>query len=97
MQYTVQAGDTLWTISERFYGTGFEFDRLVKANAGTRMPDGSRFTRTGVIQPRWTIDVPLPSRAIEEVRAALRSHLFGDPMRRNVGSVASRSASLRSS
>src|SRR5437764_15253392 len=31
------------------------------------MPDCRRFTRTGVIQPGWTIDVPLPGQAIEEV------------------------------
>lgn len=67
VRYTVQPGDTLWTISERFYGTGFEYGRLVHANAGRPMPDGSRFTRTGVIQAGWTIDVPLPSQAIEEV------------------------------
>lgn len=67
IRYTIQPGDTLWTISERFYGTGFEYGRLVHANAGRSMPDGSRFTRTGVIQQGWTIAVPLPSRAIEEV------------------------------
>ena len=67
IQYTVQPGDTLWTIAERFYGTGFEYGRLVRANAGRPMPDGSRFTRTGVIQPGWTILAPLPSEAIEEV------------------------------
>ncbi|MCC6177465.1 MAG: LysM peptidoglycan-binding domain-containing protein [Chloroflexi bacterium] len=67
IRYTVQPGDTLWTISERFYGTGFEYGRLVHANSGRPMVDGSRFTRTGVIQQGWTIDVPLPSRAIEDV------------------------------
>lgn len=67
IQYTVQPGDTLWTIAERFYGTGFEYGRLVRANAGRPMRDGGRFTRTGVIQPGWSIVVPLPSQAIEEV------------------------------
>lgn len=67
VQYTVQPGDTLWTISERFYGTGFEYGRLVRANAGRPMPNGGRFARTGVIQTGWTIAVPLPSRVIEEV------------------------------
>ena len=32
-----------------------------------------------------------------EVSAALRSHRFGDPIKRNVGSVERRAASLRSS
>ena len=32
-----------------------------------------------------------------DVRAALRSHRLGEPIKRNVGSEASRSASLRSS
>jgi len=67
VRYTVQAGDTLWSISERFYGTGFEYKRLLRANAGHSMSDGSRFTRTGVIQPGWTLNVPLPSKAIEVV------------------------------
>ena len=67
VRYTVQAGDTLWSISERFYGTGFEYKRLLRANAGHSMSDSSRFTRTGVIQPGWTLTVPLPSKAIEVV------------------------------
>ncbi len=65
VQYTVQPGDTLWAIAERFYGTGFEFPRLVAANVGQVMPDGRRFTQAGVIQPGWQLTVPLPSRAVE--------------------------------
>ncbi len=66
IEYTVQPGDTLWAISERFYGTGYEFPRLVSANAGRVMPDGRRFTQAGVINPGWVLLVPLPSRAVEQ-------------------------------
>jgi len=66
-EYTVQPGDTLWTISERFYGTGEEFPRLVDANAGRRMSDGRTFTRQGVIQPGWRLRIPLPSTALAKV------------------------------
>jgi len=67
VEYTVQPGDTLWAIAERFYGTGTEFPRLVAANVGRDMPDGGRFTRAGVIRPGWPLAVPLPSRAVEVV------------------------------
>lgn len=66
-EYTVQPGDTLWTISERFYGTGEEFPRLVEANTGRRMSDGRTFTRQGVIQPGWRLRIPLPSTALAKV------------------------------
>jgi len=66
VSYTVQPGDTLWSISQRFYGTGEEFPRLVEANAGRRMPDGQVFTRAGVIQPGWILRVPLPSQTIQK-------------------------------
>ncbi|MFN8472170.1 MAG: LysM peptidoglycan-binding domain-containing protein [Anaerolineae bacterium] len=66
VDYKVMAGDTLWTISERFYGTGEEFPRLVDANAGRAMPDGEEFTRQGVIQPGWVLRVPLPSQTLLE-------------------------------
>lgn len=69
VEYTVQPGDTLWAIAERFYGTGYEYPRLVEANAGRQMPDGRRFTKAGVIHPGWVLLVPLPSHAVEEVGA----------------------------
>ena len=60
----VQPGDTLWSIAERYYGAGDEFDRLVDANAGRSMSDGRAFERAGLIYPGWELAVPL---AIEDV------------------------------
>jgi LysM repeat protein len=64
--YTVQAGDTLWAIAQRFYGTGYEFPRLVAANVGRQMTKGERFTAAGVIQPGWVLRIPLPSQTVTE-------------------------------
>ena len=33
--YTVQAGDTLWSIAKRFYGSGFKWDVIYNANYDT--------------------------------------------------------------
>jgi len=32
MIYQVKKGDTLWSIAEKFYGSGFDMDKIVKAN-----------------------------------------------------------------
>ena len=50
-KYTVQSGDSLWAISERFYGNGNEWHRIYEANrARIKDPD--------VIQPGWELDIP---------------------------------------
>ncbi len=66
VEYTVQAGDTLWGIAERFYGTGHEYPRLVADNVGRLMPDGRRFTQAGVIQPGWVLLIHPANRVVEE-------------------------------
>lgn len=49
--YTVQSGDSLWAISERFYGNGNEWHRIYEANRGQiKDPD--------VIQPGWELNIP---------------------------------------
>jgi two-component SAPR family response regulator len=63
--YLVRPGDTLWSIAEAAYGAGGEYRRLVHANVGRRMPDGSAFPQHGVIQPGWLLEVPEPTTWID--------------------------------
>jgi nucleoid-associated protein YgaU len=51
--YTVQKGDTLWAIAEKFYGKGHgaKYTEIVKANTPpVRNPD--------LIQPGWVLRIP---------------------------------------
>jgi LysM repeat protein/DNA-binding SARP family transcriptional activator len=59
--YTVQAGDTLWTIAERFYGDGADWAAIAQANLGDLMDDGWRFTDPNLIVPGWILTLPDPS------------------------------------
>ena len=49
--YTVVAGDTLWGISERFYGTGFQWTTIRNANPGAigTLSNGNPLIRPGQI------------------------------------------------
>lgn len=64
--YRVRAGDTLWSIAEAAYGSGSQYRQLVTANLGRPMTDGEPFSATGVIKPGWVLDIPEPSRWIQE-------------------------------
>ncbi len=59
--YTVQTGDTLWTIAERFYGDGADWATIAQANLGDLMDDGWRFTDPNLIVPGWVLTLPDPS------------------------------------
>ncbi|MFN8473872.1 MAG: LysM peptidoglycan-binding domain-containing protein [Anaerolineae bacterium] len=68
VEYTVQSGDSLWAIAERFYGDGDAYPRVVAANVGRAMPNNGRFTPAGVIHPGWVLVIPLPDEAPAEHR-----------------------------
>ncbi|HUE77011.1 MAG TPA: LysM peptidoglycan-binding domain-containing protein [Longimicrobiales bacterium] len=58
--YTVRSGDTLWAISERFYGDGNQWNRIYEANRSTiKDPD--------LIQPGWELNIPRPADVEGEV------------------------------
>lgn len=48
-QYTVQRGDSLWKIAERYYGNGAEYMKIARAN-NIANPDH--------IEPGWTLTIP---------------------------------------
>ena len=56
--YSVRTGDTLWSIAARSLGDPYRWPELWRANAGKRMPDGSRFVDPDLIRPGWRLTVP---------------------------------------
>ncbi len=48
-KYTIKRNDTLWSISEQFYGTGYMWEKLAKAN---------NLTRPNLIHADNTIAIP---------------------------------------
>jgi len=93
--YTVQRGDNLAKIAERFYADGDKWQVLYEANQGRRMQDGETFDRAGVIQPGWKLIVPEPAGGIQfdgegrswytvrkgDSLAAISGQLLGDEQR----------------
>jgi LysM repeat protein len=49
--YTVESGDTLWAIAERFYGSGAEYQRIFEANR-------DQLDNPDQIQPGQTLRIP---------------------------------------
>ena len=93
-RYLVQPGDNLWDMAQRFYGSGWDYRRIIEANVGQRMTDGNWFERSGVIQPGWVLDIPSPTVQLEqhdgymeyviqphETLAGIAARLSGDEFR----------------
>jgi nucleoid-associated protein YgaU len=49
--HTVVRGDTLWDIAEKFYGSGFEWQKIAEANPGMigTLPNGNVLIMTGQV------------------------------------------------
>jgi len=71
VEYTVQPGDSLWALAERFYGSGERWPELFAANRHRPQPDGRRLEDERRIYPGWILRVPVPNRVVEQVDGAL--------------------------
>ena len=60
---SMQPGDSLWVIAQRFYGDAEQAARLFEANGGRAQHDGTELTRYGVIYPGWVLRLPEVTRA----------------------------------
>ncbi len=49
--YTVRKGDTLWKISEHFYGNGSHYPKILEANTPPVVNEN-------LIQPGWVLRIP---------------------------------------
>lgn len=63
-QYTVVAGDSLWSIAERLYGDGGEWSAIAQANLGRLMSGGTRFVDPSLIRPGWVLSIPQPGAGV---------------------------------
>ena len=80
--YTVEPGDTLWSIAQRFYGNGFGWDRIFYANQG-------QIADPNMIHPGQELIIPggnVPSTnavsaapAVQAAPVVHQAHLAGVP------------------
>jgi DNA-binding SARP family transcriptional activator len=55
---TVQSGDCLWSIAQRYLGAGDRYPAIVSLNYGHDMGDGQVFTNPSLIEPGWRLVLP---------------------------------------
>jgi DNA-binding SARP family transcriptional activator len=55
---TVRPGDCLWTIAQRYLGSGDRYQEIVSLNLGHGMGNGQVFSDPSVIWPGWVLHLP---------------------------------------
>ncbi|HXW87462.1 MAG TPA: BTAD domain-containing putative transcriptional regulator [Streptosporangiaceae bacterium] len=67
---TVQAGDCLWSIAQRYLGAGDLYPEIARLNYGRPMGDGQVFTNPALIMPGWQLLLPPDAAAASAAAAA---------------------------
>jgi LysM repeat protein len=62
--YTVQPGDSLGTIAERYYGDWSAYEQIYDANRERPQQDGRILEDARAIYPGWTLVLPRPSQGV---------------------------------
>jgi LysM repeat protein len=93
--YTVQSGDSLGKIAERYYGDWAAYERIYEANRQRQQQDGRVLEDARAIYPGWTLLIPGPSEAVKQDEegqqwcvvqpgdslSGIAAHLLGDERR----------------
>ena len=61
--YTVQAGDSLWSIAAEQLGDGHRWEEIQAASAHVDQGHGQQLTDPDTIQPGWTLHIPTTTTA----------------------------------
>ncbi|WP_432563686.1 LysM peptidoglycan-binding domain-containing protein [Kineococcus sp. SYSU DK003] len=56
--YTVQAGDSLWSIAEAHLGDGNRYDEIAALNTGVVQADGHHLDEGHWLRPGWVLQLP---------------------------------------
>lgn len=56
--YRVKSGDTLWSVADRYLGSGRKYPAIVDASAEITQADGRRLSDPNLILPGWRLDIP---------------------------------------
>ena len=91
---SVRAGDCLWSIAQRYLGSGDRYPEIVRLNYGHDMGDGLYFTNPALIEPGWQLVLPEPGGSASHAEASSRAgsqhfgHATRDPYYRRRHSTA---------
>lgn len=55
---TVQRGDTVWGLAEKYLGAGDRYREIIDLNQGETMTDGSTFRPADLLVPGWELRLP---------------------------------------
>src|SRR5205823_9039059 len=69
-QYHVRPDDNLWDIAAKHLGDPRRYREIFELNRSRVQPDGRRLTRSGLIRPGWTLELPVPAAEPTEVSPA---------------------------
>src|SRR5699024_9402805 len=56
--HTVRAGDSLWSLAERYLGDGTRYQEIADINYGVPQADGHALTDEHWLNPGWKLTIP---------------------------------------
>lgn len=86
----VQPGESLWAISQRFYGDGKHYADIARANADKLLPDGGVREGVRLLIPNKTIAAPGPVMTVDGSASAITDRRIDTPIDRPHNDGASR-------